>query len=94
MDWQAAAVPRSSIRPDVNQAANVVIHFSTQVTFNHKPMVHNFPNPVQIRITQLMNLRVTCDVSLHRDAARQSMPDAINASQSNLYPLVVWYINV
>jgi hypothetical protein len=94
MGRQTAPVPCSAIRPNINEPPDVVIDLAAEITLNHEAMIYDFADPVQVRVSELVHLRVTVHIGLLRDPARQGVSNAIDTGESNLYPLVIWNIDV
>jgi hypothetical protein len=94
MNGQPSSVPRTPIGANINKASDIVVDLASEVAFDYETVINNFSNSVQIGIAQLSHFWVTGHISLNRYAVSQSVPDSINTGECNLYPFVIWNIDV
>ena len=83
----------AAVTGNIEQALDGHLYFRTKLTFNLEFIGDDRPDSIQLIIVPLIYLLVEIDPCLGQDVLGSGLSDAIDISETNLTPFVLWQIN-
>ena len=84
---------KTAVTGDIQQALDGHLYFGTKLTFNLELIGDDGPDGIQLIIVPLIHFLVEIDPCLGQNVLGSGLSDAIDISETNLTPFVLWQIN-